>query len=85
MAGPGRNRETLPFRHSPVFISPDRVFPVMPPPLRLFDALFIDLDAEARSPGNLHKAAVIDEHPGIGEIIEQIAVPVVMDAQALPG
>jgi hypothetical protein len=57
----------------------------MPPPLRLFDALFIDLDAEARSPGNLHKAAVSAEHPGIGDIIGQIAVPVVMDAQALPG
>lgn len=85
MAGPGRSRETLPFRHGPVFISPDRVFPVMPPPLRLFDALFIDLDAEARSPGNLHKAAVSAEHPGIGDIIGQIAVPVVMDAQALPG
>ena len=85
MAGPGKSRETLPFRHGPIFISPDRVFPVVPPPRRFFDALLIDLDAEARSPGNLHKAAVIAEHPGIDEIIEQIAVPVVMDAQALPG
>jgi len=59
-------------------VPPDRVAPPVPLGGSFDDVLFVDLDAETWSRGDVDHALVVVEHRWVGDVVKQVVARVVV-------
>src|SRR5690606_39423775 len=73
----------LPFGEAAVGVAPERAAPAVSHRGALAHVVFIDFDAPAGTLRDGHHAVLVGERLAVADVVEQVVVGVVVDAQAL--